>query len=250
MKNFKYFIHLSIISLLFSCQPCGPMQLAPCGGDIDMPTVDLIVMMDQSSSMNNAAQLLSDAVERAIDSALQICPSDLRVTYLGVDGVAWPNTVFQTSHRDYLDSIHNATLVLSGDLPPMGYAPEQGANAVEDLSELFDWRKNACKAILYISDEELDGVNPRNDLANETATTQNAIDKALENGVAVFTHLIDKRNLAPSIYQNYLDLAEKTGGIHLKTPDSSLSMQVYVDLIPIIICNACNGCTIQSLLDL
>ncbi|GCB02935.1 hypothetical protein [Ralstonia sp. SET104] len=55
-------------------------------GELIVPAVDLVVLIDTSYSMLDEAQCLSDAVELAIETAKSTCPSDLRVTYLGVEG--------------------------------------------------------------------------------------------------------------------------------------------------------------------
>ncbi|MFH7028319.1 MAG: hypothetical protein ACHBN1_23700 [Heteroscytonema crispum UTEX LB 1556] len=52
-----------------------------------IPTVDLVIFIDTSSSMKDEAQALSSSAEAAIAAAKSSCPSDLRVTWLGIEGI-------------------------------------------------------------------------------------------------------------------------------------------------------------------
>jgi len=197
---------------------------------------DLIILVDTSGSMGHSASLIDNAVKKAIASAKKTCEPDLRLIFLGVDGTT-PGTVFSQSHRDYIYGIHGTGTVLQADLNHVGYKPEQGANAIEDLSKFADWRDGACRAIFYISDEELDSWSPRNDFANETAATNAAITEANANDVTIFAHYITDQNLDPLIKQNYEDLCYNTGGelYSSNTP----SEKEYIKLLTEVICNSC-----------
>ncbi len=196
---------------------------------------DLIVLIDTSSSVGPSAKAVSDAVKLAIKEAKSSCEPDLKITFLGVDGT-WSGTVFTESHRDYIFGL-NGVVPLAADRLPSGYKKEQGANAIEDLSKYNKWRKDACRAIFYISDEELDGVSPRNDFANEAAETLAAITEANKNNVTVFAHHLTYQNLAPAIIENYKDLCHKTGGeVYFST---SPSKEEYIKLLQEVICNSC-----------
>ncbi|MBK8193352.1 MAG: hypothetical protein IPK76_09105 [Lewinellaceae bacterium] len=228
-------------------------QLSPCdedkggcpchsggGSGSTSPKVDLIVLIDTSGSMENTAVAVSNAVVEAIALAKSECNTDLEITYLGVEGT-WPGTVFLTNHRDYIVT-HNGTVPLVADDPYVGYQPEQGANAVEDLSKYAKWREGACRSIFYISDEELDSISPTGDFANETLATNNAIAAANLNDVTVFAHHLTYQGRGPNIEQNYQDLCDQTGGMayfSVNTP----SMEEYVKMLKEIICDACgSGC--------
>lgn len=65
------------------------------------PMVDLVIAIDTSMSMRDEAVGLSAAAETAIEAAKSSCPSDLQVTWLGVEGL-WDNTLFDCTVRDYL----------------------------------------------------------------------------------------------------------------------------------------------------
>ena len=66
-----------------------------------LPIVDLVVVIDASKSMRDEAQGLSSAVSAAILSTRIRCPSDLRVTCLGIEGT-FARTLFGATVRDYL----------------------------------------------------------------------------------------------------------------------------------------------------
>ncbi len=232
---------------MWSCEDCGEVVLEPCGGSNFTPKVDLIVLIDNSGSMGNVANTISNAAVTAIDTALAKCPVDLRVQYFGLEGT-WGGTVFNSSQRTYIESIYGTGYTLpAADNNHRGLAQEQGANGIEDLSNLFDWRDNACKAIFYISDEELDSVNPQNDFANEDQVTLDAISAATTNGVTVFLHYVEQGR-SPNILQNYTDLASDTGGslIYSDRGHGSVTPQTYIDFMPQIICNACLGCELNQ----
>lgn len=216
-----------------------------CGTNDDKKSIgaitDLIVLIDTSGSVSSSAKAISDVVSIAIKEAKASCEPDLEITFLGVDGT-WSETVFTESHRNYIYGIHG-TVPLAADRPHVGLRSEQGANAIEDLSKYNKWREGACRAIFYISDEELDGVSPRNDFANETAETNAAITEANANNVTVFAHHLTYQNLAPAILDNYRDLTQKTGGeVYFS---SAPSKEEYIELLKKVICNSCgiNKCT-------
>ncbi|MEM7575494.1 MAG: hypothetical protein AAF433_21500 [Bacteroidota bacterium] len=241
MKAIHFFSLFILVFLSFSCEDCDPIEMEVCGGPLGDPKVDLIVLIDASGSMGVVANTIDMAAQMAVQAALDTCPTDLNVTYLGVDG-SWAGTVFNDSHRNYIYAAQG-TIPLAADAPHVGLPQEQGANAIEDLSNYAPWRENACRAIFYISDEELDSISPAGDFANEDAVTAAAITAAQANGVTVFTHYITQQGRAPQILQNYNDLTAQTGGFNLTTPTyAAVDQQLYLDLMPQIVCNSCQGC--------
>jgi len=222
-----------------SLKPCGEEEeRCPCSGRDGNPKgqkTDLIVLIDSSGSMRTPAGTISSVVQDAIKAAQKSCEPDLKITFLGVDDT-FSGTVFNQSHRDYIVGLRGA-VTLRADNPPGGLNTEKGAKAIEDLSQHADWRKGACRAIFYISDEELDSIDPRNDFANEDAVTNAAIAAANANKVTVFAHHLTYQNLAPSIIQNYKDLCDKTGGEAYFSP--AADKKEYIRLLTDVICNSC-----------
>ena len=244
MKLLKYFA-LVIILFSFGCEPCEELTLEVCGGNEGATSVDLIILIDQSGSLDDAASAISMAAEQALDSAQALCPTDLVVHFLGVDGTQ-PGTRFNENHKQFIYNANGGTIALASD-NSTGDSKELGANAIEDLSNLAPWRTGACRAIFYISDEELDSDFPTGDFANETAKTQAAIDAAKANGVTVFTNYILALNRGPNILQNYDDLTGETGGFNLTTPTySDVNEDLYIELMPNIVCNSCNSCVLNQ----
>lgn len=219
---------------------CGGSE----GGNPVGTKTDLIVLIDTSGSMGSSAIAVSNAVKKAIETAKSECEPDLKITFLGVDGI-WSGTAFTQSHRDYITSLHGAGVLLAADTNHVGLKSEQGANAIEDLSKYADWREDACRAIFYISDEELDSIAPRNDFANETAVTNAAIAEANANNVTVFAHHLTYQHLAPEIIQNYTDLCHNTGGeVYFS---STPNVEEYVKLLTEVICNSCGKSVCKEL---
>lgn len=226
----------------------------PCSrkGAGGTPVVDLIVLIDSSGSMSGAALAVSDAAVEALEIAKRECPSDLRATWLVVDGEKpGPNppgvlgditpilagTPFKQSHQQYLLGI-GATGPFKQDEPqPPGdptYPGEEGADAIADLCNFFDWRKDACRAIFYISDTKLDGYS-----AFDAAAAANAQAAASAHGVVLFAHHIG----APpppmtSEMQNYLDMCNPTGGSVYFGP---VDVNQYRELLKHAVCNACGS---------
>jgi len=247
MKKMKMIMLLALIIGIAACNPCEKSQIVPCGASNNNPKVDLIVLIDASGSMGQVADSISAAANIAIMNAVDMCKSDLKVTYLGVDGV-WPGTVFNTQHRNFIFANYGI-VPLAADMNHVGWLPEQGANAIQDLSKYGAWRDSACRCIFYISDEELDSFNPIGDVTNEDQVTQDAILAAKANGVAVFTNYITAQLRGPTILQNYVDLTTQTGGINFTTSSySEVTTNLYIGLMPTIVCNGCNGCNLNGLI--
>ena len=159
-------------------------------GTASIPAVDLVVVIDTSASMRPQAVALSEAVSAAIAAAKDHCPSDLRVEYLGVEGT-FGSTKFTTTVRKYLTGKAKADeSKLKGRLKGSvaeGGAQEDGALAIEDVTNHFDWRSGAKKAILYLSDEALFGGGLVDQEDIDAAT--NAIKVAKAGDVRVHTYL-------------------------------------------------------------
>ncbi len=248
MKLLKY-LALILALFFFGCDPCDEPVLEVCGGNDGPPKVDLIVLIDQSGSMGGVASIISNAAVAALDSARADCPTDLVTHFLAVDGT-WGGTVFNTSHKQFIYTAQGGTVPLVSDNNPSSVSQELGANAIEDLSSLAPWREDACRAIFYISDEELNSVDPQGDFAAETAATSAAINSAQANEVTVFTNYITQQNRGPSIMQNYDDLTGQTGGVNLLSPTYlSVTENTYIDFMPQIVCNACKACELGQFMN-
>jgi hypothetical protein len=214
--------------------------------------VDLVILIDGSGSMEDAAKLVDKAATSALEIAHKKCPSDLRVTWLTVDNDnpgttasgsgGWPGTNFTQTHEQYLNGIgvtgpyfHNAT--------PQNDSPynEQGADAVADLSKFYDWRPDACRAIFYISDTTLDAGWTQG--ADDTAATTNAISQALADQVTVFAHFVaphqEDPTDVPATRADYQALCHQTGGTYYEGP---VSKEQYVEILTDVVCHACGGC--------
>ncbi len=258
MKNLIV-LWVVVISIIASCTPCGTSELSQCGGGQAEALVDLVILIDASGSMSGPASSISSSATSAIEEAQKMCNTNLRVTYLSLES-ALPSTVFTTSSRDYLLDI-DPSISLAADRPPQGYGPEQGANGIEDIANYFDWRDKACRAIFYISDEELDGCcngfsnggqstrydgTNANELDKEANEVDLAIAAAQNQVVTVFSHLVDVNGLHPDIKALYQTLSEETNGIHTLSPTAT--PELYLSILPEAICNSCNACVLNDLI--
>ncbi|MDZ8189258.1 MAG: hypothetical protein RMX96_31020, partial [Nostoc sp. ChiSLP02] len=180
-----------------------------------IPTVDLVIVIDTSPSMKDQAQALSDAAMSAIASAKSNCPSDLRVVWLGIEGI-WKGTNFDQTIRAYLtqkSKVSESKLRgrKKGELKSAG-AQEDAARAIEDISQYFDWREGAARAIFYLGDEALEGGGDKTEQKDITAADL-AIQKAKTAEVTVHTYFgTSKSKYQEGIKTEYKRVATATGG--------------------------------------
>lgn len=181
----------------------------------NIPSVDLVIVIDTSASMKDEAKGLSDAAEAAITIAKSSCPSDLRVTWLGIEGT-WKGTNFDQTIRAYLTQ--NCKISESqlrgrkrGELKSSG-AQEDAARAIEDICNYFDWREVALRAIFYLGDEALESGGGKTEPKDIEAANL-AIQKANELGVAVHMYFGTSRSrYKETLATEYARVANETGG--------------------------------------
>ncbi|GAB4533640.1 MAG: hypothetical protein Tsb0020_49470 [Haliangiales bacterium] len=169
------------------------------------PAIDIAIAIDCSGSMQDEAQGLSDAAQAALDAAKRNCPADVRVLWFGVQGT-WSNTKFERNIVDYLNTdcqVPKASIRVSGN--------EDGARAVEDLSNHFDWRPGAGRVVFFLGDEALEQGGTSVDQADITAT-DTAIQAAKAAQVSVYTYLGTGGSDKADILQEYQQIANDTGG--------------------------------------
>ena len=230
--------------------PCERKERCSCSGSGGSePKVDLIVLLDSSSSMTEASKAITEASKAAVEAAARECPSDLRVNWFVVDsrkGGADPagylgdidaqlaGSQFTQSHQQYLEGI-GATGPFKQDEPqPAGdstYPGEEGADAIADLCNFYDWREGACRSIFYISDTMLDGYSKFYDAAATNATAA-----ALAHGVVLFAHKIPGGDAA--VEASYDNMTDPTGG---STYHGPVDAAKYVELLKNAICKACGS---------
>lgn len=223
----------------------GPPAAAADGAaaieNTTIPQVDLVVVIDSSVSMKDEAAALSAAVDAAIESARNSCPSDLRVAYLGIEGV-FQGTRFERTVRNYLTATGIAETALRGrkrGTVAEGGAQEDGARAIEDVSLNFDWRASAARTVFFLGDEALEGgnQNAQQDQADIEAATR-AINVASQAGVRVHTYLGTssvKASVRQAIQAEYARVAQETGGQAFTSQDA---ISGFADMLKKVICGS------------
>lgn len=179
---------------------------------------------------------LSNATTAAIAAAKAQCASNLRVVYLGLEGT-WSGTVFTKSLRKYLTEL--LVPVPAADMVSTPGDQEDGAAAVIDTADHFDWRDGASRIILYLGDEALEGGDPQSSV--DTAAATMAAEAANAAGVTVFTYRGDSLS-NPATAADYANLATTTGGQSFAAPASSLGGFEAI-LVAAICSGVSSGCT-------
>ncbi|MEH2460167.1 hypothetical protein [Nostoc sp.] len=210
-----------------------------------IPAVDLVIVIDTSPSMKDEAQSLSDAAASAIAKAKSTCPSELRVVWLGIEGI-WKGTNFDQTIRAYLTQKSKETESKlrgrkRGELKSAG-AQEDAARAIEDISEYFDWREGAARAIFYLGDEALEGGGDKTEQKDITAANL-AIQKAQTAGVTVHTYFgTSKSKYQAGIKTEYARIATSTGGQSFTDKDAISGFSAVLEKV---ICGSRTAKTIK-----
>lgn len=227
-------------------QPCS------CGSGAAQSAakVDLIILMDASGSMEPAVPAVVSAASAAIDAARAECGvDDLRTEWLVVDttddGFGQVPPAFSPTFTDTHER-HLQVQGVSGPFQqndPQGFSyGEEGADAIYDLAQHYDWREGACRAIFYISDTTLEGSGQP--LPTQQIAVNRAITMCNATGVAVFAHFAEPYSgltvPAADVEQTYLDLTGQTGGS--AQIGGAPSEAMYQQLLQQAICDACGGC--------
>ncbi|WP_437626790.1 vWA domain-containing protein [Sorangium sp. So ce1151] len=214
------------------------------------PPVDLVVVIDTSVSMKDEADALSQTIEAAIAAAKTKCPSDLRVTYLGIEGT-FKKTRFDTTVRDYLtqtakvdaSSLRGRTNANSASLTEEQkkiFDPrEDGARAIEDVANHFDWRPGASRSVFFLGDEALEGgVSVTGQDQEDIDAATRAIEAAKKTGTRVHTYLgtskfsSDARKherIVKEIQAEFARVAQQTGGKPFTSTDAQNGFQALLE---------------------
>jgi len=213
-------------------RPCG------IGNATETDPVDLVIVIDTSPSMRDEAVGLSEVATAAISAAASGCPCDLRVTWFGIEGT-WKGTNFNRTIQDYLIkeckvSESNIRARKRGELADAG-AQEDAARTIEDISNHFDWRAGAARAIFYLGDEALEGGGDKTEEKDIVAANK-AIQIAKQAGVNVHTYFgTSKSKFRESIQKEYARVSEETGGQAFTDRDS---LNGFAQVLEKVICNS------------
>ncbi|WP_437626794.1 vWA domain-containing protein [Sorangium sp. So ce1151] len=214
------------------------------------PPVDLVVVIDTSVSMKDEADALSQTIEKAIAAAKTKCPSDLRVTYLGIEGT-FKKTRFDNTVRNYLTETAKVDASLlkgrtSADADKLTDAQkkvfdprEDGGRAIEDVATHFDWRPGAARSIFFLGDEALEGgISVTGQDQEDIDAANRAIEVAKRTGTRVHTYLGTSKfssdakkhdRIYKEIEGEFARVARETGGKPFTSKDSLNGFQAVLE---------------------
>lgn len=198
--------------------------------------VDLVVLIDTSNSMKDEAAGLSVTAKAVVEAVAPSCHCNLRVRWFGIEGI-WEGTQFTQTYRQYLHGMGISDAEIQGrrrgTVANQG-AQEDGARAIIDIAQHFDWRWDALRLIVYLGDEALEGGNPKT--AEDIKAANDAITTSISQRVKVFTYAgtsRDKVTPNPNTVFEYERLSTATGGRSYVAPMKNLS-RLQTDLQEII----------------
>jgi len=116
------------------------------------------------------------------------CPSDLKVSYLGIEG-KFSDSLFSTTIREHLTKLG----VAEGDMRgrkrgsvASGGAQEDVGRAIEDVVTHNDWRAGTKKSVFVLGDEAIDGGDPFEQADIDAANTAIAVANAGDTRVHTY----------------------------------------------------------------
>jgi hypothetical protein len=214
---------------------CRPGQVQP-QPEPAVPLVDLVIVIDSSTSMKPDATSLSNSVSAAIEAAKSKCPSDLKVSYLGIEG-KFSDSLFRTTIREHLTKLGVAESAIRGrkrGTVTSGGAQEDGGRAIEDVVTHNDWRPNAKRALLLLGDEGMEGGD--NVDAEDIAAANKAIEVAKAGNTRVHTYLAKSgadEKTRKANQAEFARVAAETGGKAFTYEDT---LQGFQELLEEVIC--------------
>jgi len=211
--------------------------------------VDIVFVMDTSGSMDDEADALCDQIDAVLQQLNTLGLTDVRVFKWGINEDADAPEHVQDDNFTCLED--NVRDVFNDPIVPgttdrrlnLGESDEDWGPAVsitsffgsEGRSQGFQWRPNAIKIMIPISDEGPDqGDSPED--PEDAASIQEAIQRA--NAAGVIASPIIGTGAEPGTSQHALDLAAGTGGVAFRSVDPELD---FGQLIFDIVFEACGG---------
>ncbi|XXY49386.1 hypothetical protein WME91_56205 [Sorangium sp. So ce269] len=215
-------------------------------GQTVIPTVDLVVVIDASGSMRDEADTLSKVVGAAIEATRTKCPSNLRTTYLGIEGT-FAKTVFTTTVRNYLTQTAkvDASLLKGRTAPQVtdDQSKEDAARTIEDISTHFDWRPGAVRNIFFLGDEPLEGglsLSATGQDQEDIEAANRAIEVATQTGTRVHMYMgtgkyssdaAKHERVRKAIAAEYARVAGETSGQFFASQDSLNAFEAMLEKV-------------------
>jgi (2Fe-2S) ferredoxin len=228
-------------------EECGAKKFVIDSGRPCPKTFDLVVLIDTSGSMRDEAPELSKRAAVAVEAARQSCAPDLRDAWFGIEGTF--GTKFTRSYRSYLvDDLGVSQDDLVGRFddphPPSENSKEEGAAAIQNIANFYNWEEGASRIILFLGDEALKEGNPQND--DDIKAADEAIRAAKKQNVTVNMYYgTPGPNSSPDTPLEYQRVARETGGSFLKR-EEPVDFQKFQEFVQEVIC--CKRAGIPELL--
>jgi hypothetical protein len=193
---------------------------------------DLVVVVGSSLSLRNEVVALNRAAESALEGFAAKSSTDLRTTWLGIEGTI-SGTRFDHRVRRYL---LNECGVPRNELRSRrrGQVPlshSDSARSLEDLVRHFDWRYGARRAVLFLGDRGLD--SGTNQVTPKTATAVDRVrDLAVQEKVTIHTYFGECDSMyRDKILSEYVRLARETGGLTMAAGDPDMQLPGFLEQV-------------------
>lgn len=191
--------------------------------------VDLVVIIDTSSHLRDDAAIIGNVVTQVMKNISQSCPGDLQITWLGIEGI-WHRTPFSRTLRNYLvncgvNGSELTELKVNRSHGRNDPARGDGAGAIADLCQHFNWRLGSNRVIFYLGEFSISQENQSLDLDR----WEKAIAVAKSSGVTVHSYL---KSQGENLIEKFPKISEETGGISfIKTLDNNSFSEALLSII-------------------
>ncbi|BAI94017.1 MULTISPECIES: hypothetical protein [Oscillatoriales] len=237
--------------------------------------VDLVVIIDTSSSLRDDAATISNVAEQVIENVTESYPCDLEITWLGIEGI-WHGTPFSRTLRNYLinSGVNESELTglkVSRSNGRNDPARGDGAGAIADACNHFDWRLGANRAIFYLGELGISSDNESLDLdqwekaiaaAKSALVRVHSYRKSAGDNVAIseqtgglsFIHPLDDQGWSSALLsvvaasftpESYLGIDKYSPSFELICPQPSLG-ENQVETVAIAVTNKYSNITFRD----
>lgn len=198
------------------------------GGDpilVECPPLDLVFVMDTSSSMTEEGTALCGALDD-VETRLEARGAVLEVSTFSItedleESQADYPCLTQDVRDVFGDEVPGSDATLSDDLPDDNDNEDWG-NATAILADEFPWTTGALRVVIPISDEGPDNGDGCDDPGDDRDAITNAINVCQDNDVIASP--IAAAGASDCVIELGEDLADATGGIHSEADEDATDL--------------------------